>query len=96
MELFIFARFHVYEGAEVAAEQVLREQVKRVRDEPGCLAIHAHRFIRDSRLFYIHSRWTNEAAFEVHASLPDTDLFVERMQALIDPPFEAIRTRAFD
>ena len=41
---------------------------------------------RDSRLFHIHSRWTNEAAFEVHAGLPDTDLFVERMQALIDPP----------
>jgi quinol monooxygenase YgiN len=96
VELFIFARFHVREGAEEVAEQVLREQIKRVREEPGCLAIHAHRSIRDSRLFYIHSRWTNETAFEVHAKLPGTELFVERMQALIDHPFEATRTRSLD
>jgi quinol monooxygenase YgiN len=96
MELFIFARFHVREGAEGPAEEVLRGQVKRVCEEPGCLAIQAHRCIRDPRLFYIHSRWTDETAFEVHARLPSTDLFVERMEALIDHPFEATRTRPLD
>ena len=86
MELFIFARFHARPGQESAVAEALRDIVAPSRAEPGCLDIHAFRSTRDGRLFYIHSRWTNEAAFEVHAGLPDTDLFVERMQALIDPP----------
>jgi quinol monooxygenase YgiN len=30
------------------------------------------RSIRDPRLFYIHSRWVDEAAFDTHAGLPHT------------------------
>jgi hypothetical protein len=33
----------------------------------------------------------DEAAFEVHAELPRTVQFVERMKTLIDHPFEATR-----
>jgi quinol monooxygenase YgiN len=91
MELFIFARFHAREGHEATVAAVLREQVKGVREEPGCLAIHAYLSVRDPRLFYIHSRWMDEAAFEVHAELPRTVRFVERMETLIDHPFEATR-----
>jgi len=91
MELFIFARFHVREGNEAVAAAVLRDQIEGVRSEPGCLAINAYRSIRDPRLFYIHSRWTDEAAFETHADLPRPVRFVERMQTLIDHPFEATR-----
>jgi quinol monooxygenase YgiN len=93
MELFIFARFHAREGHEPAIEAVLREQTEAVREEQGCLAIQAYRSIRDPRLFYIHSRWTDEAAFELHAELPRTVQFVARMEALIDHPFEATRAR---
>jgi quinol monooxygenase YgiN len=64
-----------------------------VRHEPGCLAIQAYRSIRDPRLFYIYSCWTDEAAFELHAELPRTVRFVERMETLIDHPFEATRAR---
>lgn len=67
-----------------------------MRDEPGCLGIHAFRSTRDPRLFYIHSHWTDEAAFEVHAELPRTVRFVETMQALIDHPFEATRAEQLD
>ena len=95
MELFIFARFHVYESNEAVAAAVLREQIERVRSEPGCLAINAYRSNRDPRLFYIHSRWTDEAAFNIHAELPRTIRFVEQMQTLIDHPFEAIRASSF-
>jgi quinol monooxygenase YgiN len=93
MELFIFARFHAREGHEAAAAAVLREQTAAVCGEPGCLAIHAYRSIHDPRLFYIHSRWTNDAAFEIHAALPRTVEFKNRMETLIDHPFEAARTR---
>ena len=93
MELIIFARFHVREGDDAVAAAVLREQASAVREEPGCVAIHAYVSIRDPRLFYIHSRWIDEAAFEVHANLPRTIEFVKRMQTLIDHPFEATRAR---
>lgn len=91
MALTIFARFHARPGQEAAVAEALREQVGPVRDEPGCVGIGAFRSTRDPRLFYIHSRWTDEAAFEVHAVLPRTERFVEIMQALIDHPFEATR-----
>jgi len=51
MELFIFARFHVYQGNEAVAAAVLREQIEGVRSEPGCLAINAYRSNRDPRSF---------------------------------------------
>ena len=93
MELVIIARFHAQEGQEAAVAAGLREQVTGVRAEPGCLAIHAYRSTRDPRLFWIHSRWTGEEAFQVHAELPRTQRFVEQMQALIDHPFAADRAR---
>ncbi len=93
MELVIFARFHAREGQEEAVAAALREQVPKARAEPGCVAIAAHRSTRDPRLFWIHSRWVDEAAFEVHAELPNTQRFVERMEELIEHPFEATRTK---
>lgn len=92
MELFIFARFHALEGREAAVAAGLREQVLTVQVEPGCLAIAAYRSVRDPRLFWIHSRWIDESAFETHAELARTERFVERMQQLIDHPFDATRT----
>jgi quinol monooxygenase YgiN len=91
-ELYIFARFHAREGCEDQVEQVLHAVLEPSRAELGCLAIHAFRSTRDSRLFHIHSRWRNEAAFEHHATLPHTALFVERMEKLIDHPFDVTRS----
>ncbi|MGD0867721.1 MAG: putative quinol monooxygenase, partial [Rhizomicrobium sp.] len=84
MKLFVFARFQAKEGQEDAVVALLRGQIGPVREEPGCVEMDAYRSTRDPRLFYIHSRWIDEAAFEVHARLPSTDRFVERMQVLID------------
>ncbi len=92
MELFIFARFHAREGKEAEAAHVLREQVALTRDEPGCLAINAFGAASDARLFFIHSRWCDEAAFDVHAELPNTLAFVERMETLIDHPLDVTRS----
>jgi quinol monooxygenase YgiN len=43
-------------------------------------------------LFYIHSRWTGEEAFETHAALPHTVRFLERVEQLIDHPLDVTRT----
>jgi quinol monooxygenase YgiN len=94
MELVIFARFHARAGQEAAVAAALAEQVRAARAEPGCLAIGAYRSTRDYGLFWIHSRWRDEAAFEVHAALPRTERFVARMGKLNDHPFEAARAQA--
>ncbi|SEE10917.1 Quinol monooxygenase YgiN [Rhizobiales bacterium GAS191] len=93
MELFIFARFHAREGQETAVEAALRDEVRASREEPGCLAHDAFRSTGDPHLFYIHSRWTDEAAFEAHAELPHTVLFLKRVQPLIDQPLDVTRAR---
>jgi quinol monooxygenase YgiN len=92
-ELFIFGRFRAHPGEEAAVEQAIRDVVGPSRAEPGCLDIHAFRSTRDPRLFYIHSRWVDEAAFERHAELPHTVRFIERVQALIDHPLDVTRSR---
>ncbi|HXN24405.1 MAG TPA: putative quinol monooxygenase [Candidatus Dormibacteraeota bacterium] len=91
MELFIFSRFYACAGNESAVEEELRKVLGPSREEAGCLSVHAFRSTRDPRLFYIHSRWTNEAAFENHASLPHTVRFIERVESLIDHPLEVTR-----
>jgi quinol monooxygenase YgiN len=93
MEFFIFARFHAREGEQANVAAAIREVLPSSRAEPGCVAIDGFASTRDSRLFYIHSRWIDEAAFDLHATLAHTVLFVERMTALIDHPFEVTRAR---
>ncbi len=95
MELFIFARFHARPGNEDAVAEALLDVLAPSREEPGCLSIHAFRSIRDPRLFYIHSRWPDEAAFENHAGLPHTVRFVARVEPLIDHPLDVTRAEQF-
>jgi quinol monooxygenase YgiN len=96
VELYIFARFHARAGQEKAVEAVLRDILPSSRTETGCLSIHSFRSMRDPRLFYIHSRWTDEAAFEIHAGLPHTVHFLESMDALVDQPREVTRAQILD
>jgi quinol monooxygenase YgiN len=96
MELFIFARFHARKGDEAAVAAALRDVIVPSRAEPGCLAINAFRSVRDPRLFYIHSRWIDERAFDIHAELPHTVAFLERVEALIDHPLDVTRSTPLD
>jgi len=96
MELFIFARFHVRPDNESDAAQALHEVLGPTREEPGCLNINAFRSTRDPRLFFIHSRWTDEAAFDHHALLAHTVRFIERIEQLVDQPPEIARTQLID
>jgi len=95
MELFIFARFHARKGKEGAVAAALRDQLAFVRTESGCVSIDAFRSARDPRMFYFFSRWVDEAAFDIHAELPNTVRFLERVQPLIDHPLDVTRARPF-
>ncbi len=96
MELFIFARFYARPGAESAVEDALREVIAPSREEAGCLSVSAFRSVRDAQLFYIHSGWVDEAAFDLHAGLPHTVRFIEEVQPLIDHPLDVTRAKLLE
>ncbi len=93
MEQYVFVRLHAREGQESAVEEALGEVTGPSRDEPGCLSFHTFRSMRNPRLFYIHSRWVDEAAFQLHAELPHTVRFLQRVDALLDQPRDVTRTQ---
>jgi quinol monooxygenase YgiN len=92
MELYIFGRFHARAGNEGAVAEAINDVLIPTREEAGCLSAHAFRSIRDTRLFFIHSRWVSEEAFEIHATLLHTVRFIERVEPLIDHPLDVTRT----
>jgi len=91
MELFIFGRFHARPGNERLVAEALDAMLGPTREEAGCLSIHTFRSTRDPGLFYVHSRWTDEDAFETHAGLPHTVRFIERVEPLIDHLLDVTR-----
>ena len=93
-KLFVFARFHAHPGGEVELEQALREVRTPTRAEPGCIEHNVYRSTRDPRLFWVHSRWRDEASFENHGQLDHTLRFVARVESLIDHPLEVSRSEA--
>jgi quinol monooxygenase YgiN len=92
VEIFTVARFHALPGSEDAAAKAMREVHVGTVEEPGCLSHEVYCSIRDPGLFFIISRWKDEPAFEVHALLPHTLRFLERIEPLIDHEVEVIRT----
>jgi quinol monooxygenase YgiN len=93
-ELFIFGRFHAQEGQEEAVAQAIKEVAGPTRAESGCLDYGAYRSLRDSRLFFIYSRWIDEAAFDRHAEEPHTVRFLKSVERLIDHELDVSRTKS--
>ena len=86
MELFLFARFHARAGCEAALREAIRTVEGPTKLEPGCLSYQAFQSVRVTGEFYVHSRWRDRAAFELHASLPHTVRFLSAVEGLIDHP----------
>src|SRR4029453_9208 len=96
MELFIFARFHASPGQETGVEIALRKVIAPPRQARGCFSIHAVRSIRDAWLFYVHSRWVDEASFDNHVSQPYTKQFVEEVEPLVDHELDTTRANLIE
>ena len=91
--LFIFALFHAKEGKGGEVSTLLRKEVVAARHDSGCVAHQAYRSTSDSRLYFIHSRWTDEGAFEEHLKKTHTVRFAERIEPLLDHELEVNRAR---
>jgi len=92
MELYVFARFHASPGHDKTVGEALTECMVSTRAEAGCLSGQVFRSLRDPRLYYVHSRWTDEGAFERHAEEPHTVRMLARVEPLIDHPLDVTRS----
>jgi len=73
-------------------EELLRT-VEPTRAEIGCLAIYVFQSIREPSVFAIHSKWVDEAAFELHAQLPHTVRFLGAAEGLLTHPVQGLRSK---
>jgi quinol monooxygenase YgiN len=74
-----------------------REELLKVngpsRAEPGCIRIDVFESLREPITFAIHSEWMDEAAFDLHATLPHTVEFLRTAEKLLTHPVQGLRTR---
>jgi quinol monooxygenase YgiN len=90
MPLYIFARLDPQPGKELQVRDALMRVLEPTRAEPGCLRIHVYASTRGPVVFFIHSEWIDEAAFDAHVELPHTQRAVGR---LLTNPLHAVRTK---
>jgi quinol monooxygenase YgiN len=94
MPLYIFARFEPKPGKEMQLRDELMRVLEPTRAEPGCVRIHLYESTRGPQIWFIHSEWIDEPAFDAHTELPHTVRFVGQVENLIAHPLQAVRTKA--
>jgi quinol monooxygenase YgiN len=90
-ELFIVGRFHALPGKEDAVARAFHKVAGPTRAEAGCREYRQLRSARDPGLFFVYSRWVDEAAFDRHADLPHTVEFLRTVEPLIGHPLDITR-----
>jgi len=93
MPLHVFVRFEPKPGNKQQLREELLRIVEPTRAEPGCLRIHLFEATRDPLVFYIQSKWTDEAAFDAHSKLPHMTRFLGLVGELTTHPVHGIRTK---
>ena len=92
-EFFVFTRCYAEEGEHRFVADAIQEVLDPTRQEPGCWQIDAFASSQNQRLFHIHSRWKDEAAFDNHLQLPHTRRFLNTIEGLLDRPIDVTRAR---
>lgn len=92
MPLHTFVRFEPVPGKEDLLREELKLLLEPTRAEPGCTRIHLYEAVRGPLIFYIHSEWVDEAAFDAHAKLPHMTRFLGLAGELVTHPIRGIRT----
>jgi quinol monooxygenase YgiN/predicted kinase len=95
-ELFLFGRFHARPGCDAAVREAIRAVERPTRLEAGCVSFQAFESVRVPGEFYIHSRWRDRAAFDLHASLPHTAAFLATVEPLVDHPLSVSLTEPME
>ncbi|MDF0731568.1 putative quinol monooxygenase [Pseudomonas entomophila] len=71
-----------------AFEQLFRAYVEPSRREPGCIEYHMLRDKQDPTLFVFYEVWADQAALDVHSSLPHMREFFEKRMDYLERDFD--------
>ena len=93
MSFHFIVRFEPRPGKAAAFREAMLRNVEPSRAETGCLALHVFESLREPFVFAIHSEWVDEAAFELHATLPHTVRFLAAAEPLLNHPVQGLRLR---
>jgi quinol monooxygenase YgiN len=93
LSLHTFVRFEPQPGKEQQLREELKLLLEPTRAEPGCIRIHLYEALRQPLVFYIHSEWVDEAAFDAHPKLPHMVRFLGLAGELTTHPVKGIRTK---
>jgi len=93
LPLHTFVRFEPQLGKEQQLCEELLRVLEPTRAEPGCIRIHLYEATGNPLVFYIHSEWVDDAAFDAHAKLPHMTRFLGLVGGLVTHPVKGIRTK---
>ena len=93
MSFHFIVRFEPRPGKEDLFRQELFRVNEPSRAENGCLSIHIFESLREPIEFAIHSEWVDEAAFELHTTLPHTVRFLAAAESMLTHPVQGLRLR---
>ena len=93
MSFHFIVRFEPQPGKAAEFREELLHVAEPTRAEPGCLAMRVFESLREPAGFAIHSEWVDEAAFDLHATLPHTIRFLAAAEKLLAHPVEGFRSR---
>lgn len=96
MPLHTFVRFEAIPEREQQLRAELKSLLEPTRAEPGCIRIHLYEALREPLVFYIHSEWVDEVAFDAHRKLPHMTRFLGLAGGLVTHPVKGIRTKQID
>jgi quinol monooxygenase YgiN len=93
LSFHFIVRFQPLPGMEAVFREELLRVTEPTRQEIGCLRIDVFESLREPFEFAIHSEWADEAAFELHATLPHTMRFLRAARKFLTHSIEGLRLR---
>jgi quinol monooxygenase YgiN len=91
LSFHVILRFEPQPGKAAAFREQLLAVNGPSRAEPGCRRIEVFETVREPLEFAIHSEWLDEAAFELHVTLPHTVRFLAMAETLLTHQVKGMR-----
>lgn len=87
-QVTVLARVRAKDGMEERLKAELLSLVAPSRDEAGCINYDLHQLSDDPTYFMFHENWESRAALEAHLETPHSVAFDERVEGMLDAPFD--------
>ena len=93
MAFHVILQFEPQPGKAAAFRDALLAVNGPSRAEAGCRRIDVFESVREPVTFAVHSEWIDEAAFDLHATLPHTVSFLGLAETLLTHPVKGLRLK---